>query len=240
MTNVRDLGGLITGDGRVTRSRVVLRGETPDELDARDVDDLVERVGVRLVIDLRMTHERVQRRSPLADAGVETLCMPLWDDPAISAGLRADPWLDDEAGAEKMAEFYLRVIDSIGSQACELLEALVSRPGAALLHCTGGKDRTGMMAALLLGAVGVENELIVRDYAATGLRLEALFARLSRLHGVSYPPADVPRFALRSDPRTMQMVLASLIERHGGVRQWWLAQGIGDGTLAAWDRRFTA
>jgi hypothetical protein len=232
MVNVRDLGGLPTRDGRTTLPGRLLRGETPDLVDPADVEHLVDVVGLGLVVDLRMSTEQRGRRSPLAEAGVEVLPFPMYDDPLTSARLKVP--VPDGEGPRVMAEHYLRVLASFRERAVVLLERLVDRPAPTLVHCAGGKDRTGMVVAVLLGAAGVDRGAIVADYAATELRLDRLFARLTRVFGTEHPPPGLPPHTLRAPARTMEVVLDDLADPDGGLTGWWLDGGADRTTLVAW------
>ncbi|MGD9791933.1 MAG: tyrosine-protein phosphatase [Acidimicrobiia bacterium] len=239
MTNVRDVGGLPTADGRTTRHGIIIRGETPDDLAAADVEHLVERLRLTRAIDLRMTKERPRTAtSPLRDAGVDVVAFPLWENPAVAEAVRKD--VPDGEGYRVMASFYLKAIDGFRERAGELLELLLTTSGATLIHCTGGKDRTGMITALLLGAVGVPDETIIADYGATELRLERLYQRLSRLHAMEYPPKFIPTYANGADPQVMRFVIADLKIDHGTLRQWWRDAGVDEPMLEAWSGRFAA
>lgn len=239
MVNVRDVGGLPTADGRTTRHGVIIRGETPDDLAPSDVMHLVERLRLTRAIDLRMTKERPDdSTSPLGDAGVDIVAFPLWENPMVAEGVRKD--VPEGQGSRVMADFYLKAIEGFAGRAGELLELVLTTSGATLIHCTGGKDRTGMITALLLGIVGVPDEIIVADYGATEHRLDRLFARLSRLHDMEYPPKFIPSYAMGANPQIMAFVVGDLSERHGSLRQWWRDAGVNDAMLDAWSGRFAA
>jgi protein tyrosine/serine phosphatase len=109
-----------------------------------------------------------------------------------------------------------------------------------IVHCAAGKDRTGVVCALALEAVGARRDAVVADYVATGERLAPLLARLrasttyaADLDGRS-DESHLPR------PETMERVLAILDGRDGGALGWLAAHGFGDGDLAALGRRLTA
>jgi protein-tyrosine phosphatase len=154
--NVRDLGGLPTLDGRVTRRGALIRSATVDELSPAGLRALREH-GVRTIIDLREPDER-----PEPAAGVETIHIPLdriaehpefWDDwmhgPEFGTPLYYGPYL------ERFPERIEQVLDAVEQ----------APPGGVLFHCVGGRDRTGMVAIAALAAVGVTPEAIADDYA---------------------------------------------------------------------------
>jgi protein-tyrosine phosphatase len=238
MVNVRDVGGMPTDDGRTTRHGVILRGETPDELHPLDVAHLVDTLGLGLVVDLRMPTEREGRRYPLHEAGPDIWLLPMWDDPLITADIPRD--VAEADGPASVANFYMRVIDAFQHRAAPIMTRLVDEPGATLIHCTGGKDRTGMIVALLLGAAGVEHEAIVADYAATHTRLTPLYQRLTRVIGVEHPPKGIPEHMMGAHPDTMRIVIDTLVDQHGSIAQWWRVGGVDDATREAWKARLIA
>jgi len=234
MVNVRDVGGLPTRNGHRTRSGVLLRGEHPDDLGGSGVKHLVEVLGLKLVVDLRMAPEREGRGSPLLDAGVEILAFPMWEDPRTTDAMVTT--LSEDEGARVMGEFYVHVLDHFQERAGQVLERIVHGGVPTYVHCAAGKDRTGMVVAMLLGAADVEPESIVADYAATEIRLKELLARLSR----TLDPKDAatastyPKYTTRAHPDSMRYVLNTLTDRHGTLREWWRAGGVDDAMLDEW------
>jgi protein-tyrosine phosphatase len=238
MVNVRDVGGMPTGDGRTTRHGVILRGETPDKLDPLDVAHLVDKLGLGLVVDLRMPTERDGRHYPLSDAGPAVWELPMWDDPVVTADIPRD--VAEADGPAAVADFYMRVIDAFHQRAAPIMTRLVDESGATLIHCTGGKDRTGMIVALLLGAAGVRHEAIVADYAATQTRLAPLYERLTRVIGIEHPPKGIPAHMMGAHPDTMAIVVDTIVTQQGSVANWWRAGGVSDHLLQAWTARLIA
>jgi protein tyrosine/serine phosphatase len=103
----------------------------------------------------------------------------------------------------------------------------------ALFHCAAGKDRTGVLAALVLDAVGVERDAIVADFALTNERLERVGARLRRMPTYSNYTSKLSNRDMGADPQTMIDVLATLDDRDGGAAGWLLANGLTDAELAS-------
>jgi protein-tyrosine phosphatase len=223
LLNVRDLGGLTTPDGRrVRRGRVVrsdnLRGLTDD-----GAVTLVRDVAPRLVIDLRTEQEAAREGRGLAAVEhVRYVNVPLQPKAAlnpeqVAAGL-ATNLFDD---------YVLQVRDN-GPQLLAALE-LLSQEGSlpAVVHCTAGKDRTGLLVALLLELVGVEREQVVADYAATTDNMPGILARIrSSPFFQGNGLAAAPSWIFESDPATMRDFLAWLDDEHGGVQPWAEAHGL--------------
>jgi protein tyrosine/serine phosphatase len=156
--NARDLGGLPTVGGGVTRRGALIRSETVDRLTPTGWLALRDH-GVRTVIDLREADERAESRTP---AGLETIHIPLdriaehpdfWADwmhgPQFGTPLYYGPFL------ERFPERIDAVLDAIEN----------APPGGVLFHCVGGRDRTGLAAIAALAAVGVLPDAIADDYA---------------------------------------------------------------------------
>jgi protein tyrosine/serine phosphatase len=159
--NARDLGGLPTVDGGVTRRGALIRSEAGDRLTPAGWRALREH-GVRTIIDLREDDERSAPDDGAARRdGVYTIHIPLdriaddpefWEDwmhgPQFGTPLYYAPFL------ERFPERIEQVLDAIER----------ARPGGVLFHCVGGRDRTGLVAVAALGAVGVAPEAIADDY----------------------------------------------------------------------------
>jgi hypothetical protein len=157
----------------------------------------------------------------------------MYEDPRTTSGMRTT--LPEAEGALAMGEYYLMVLERFQDRSTRLLDRLVAGGTPAFVHCAAGKDRTGMVVAMLLGAADVEPESIIADYAATEIRLERLLARLARTLGEKEAGANYPAHVLRAHPDTMRFVVDNLIERHGSLRQWWLDGGTPQATLDQWN-----
>jgi protein tyrosine/serine phosphatase len=162
LTNARDLGGLPRRDGSVTPSGVFFRAENVDRLTTAGWDR-VYAAGVRSVVDLRQPTEREQDTSP----------RPGWltTRHVDHDGLAEHPefWVDYwETGLVGTALYYLPHLTTLPERTGAVLTALAEAPeGGVLFHCMAGRDRTGLIAAILLSAVDTEPEAIVDDYLET-------------------------------------------------------------------------
>lgn len=204
--NARDVGGRRVAGGGVVRDGRLLRSDSPVGLSARDVRHLVDDLGLDTVVDLRTEVEvRAEGHGPLADeAGVSIhhlSLLPQTDPPERTGNLSAEPevlpWLDP-AGERAQAtarRTYLRYLDDRPDSVLGALRVIVHARGSTLVHCAAGKDRTGVVVALALAAVGVPREEIVADYLASADRIEAIMARLAESPTYASDPAigDVDR-----------------------------------------------
>lgn len=222
--NFRDLGGYAAADGRRTRWGRLFRSDTLHELTDGDLEVLRD-VGLASVIDLR-TPTEVERtgRGPLAAEPVRYVNLSVLGEDVRDVGeARAAPTIADFVD---VADRYLTYLDGTAAlrTALELLTEESSYP--VVFHCAAGKDRTGVLAALVLDCLGVDRGAIVEDYALTATRMDLIVGRLRRdpLYGdrVDELPASV--FAVEAE--TMERFLAGVDDRYGGARGWALDAGV--------------
>jgi protein tyrosine/serine phosphatase len=233
--NVRDVAGLPTEDGGKTRAGRLLRGDNLQDLSPDDITRLVHGIGLSTVIDLRSTAElRAEGPAPLdAVPEVRHVHCPVLPEAGTATDVVADVLLTrDEADRSRYpddprAGHYLGYLEDRPGQVVAAVRGVATAPGAALVHCAAGKDRTGVVVALALCAVGVRPDAVAADYAATGERLELLLARLRR--SATYAP-DVdsqPAGSHRPQAGTMTAFLAQLAARYGGATEWLAGHGFG-------------
>lgn len=160
--NVRDLGGYACRDG-VTAFRRFVRADGLENLDESDVEFLKE-YGIRTVIDLRSGDELALWPDPPAlTAFADCINIPL-----IMGNALDDSRFADVPPERFLAEYYLDILKKSQIALCEVIETAASaREGGVLFHCAAGKDRTGIIAALLLGLAGVSVSDILSNYEVT-------------------------------------------------------------------------
>ncbi len=218
--NFRDLGGYPTIDGRVTRWGQLYRSDTLHELTDADVDILRE-IGLSSVIDLRTVAE-VERtgRGLLGAEPVRHVHLPVVQDAVASQGAPAE-------AQEDLPSRYLWYLD-VGRDALVSALTMVGDPKSypLVFHCAAGKDRTGVLAALVLDIVGVERNTIVEDYVLTASRMDLILSRIRGTPDAEARLAETPQFLLRAEAATMEMFLDGLYESYGGARAWALALGV--------------
>jgi len=209
--NFRDLGGYPTSDGRRVRWRRLFRADGLTRLDASDCEQLGE-LGLATVIDLRTAGELDERgRFPEGYFEFEYHHLPMTDV------LVAEEDLARYSEPTFVTSRYLRLF-SEGSDAITQAITVLASPGAlpAVFHCSAGKDCTGILAALVLGFLGVREEMIVVDYALSG---EAMRNLLDWLKTEYAETADeVERYApavMSAHPEAMAEFLARLGQDYG-------------------------
>lgn len=253
--NTRDLGGLPTTDGGRTLPNRILRSDNLQTLSDADVQLLVEKIGLREVIDLRTSAEvLLEGRGPLRsrpeithrhftllpERGRYTDVFAAEEDevPDLPTG-----WLDSllprhvaehDEGEPAPVRSYLGYLTQRGDAVVEALRALAAQTeGASVVHCAAGKDRTGVVVALTLAVAGVPHEEIAIDYGLSGEVIDDIIARLRATP--TYGGDTAQRNTADHAPRreTMDRVLELLDERYGGPIGWLETHGFGADEQAA-------
>lgn len=220
--NLRDLGGYALPGGRETRWRRVLRGDGLHRLSPLAATRLVDE-GLQLVIDLRGPEELSREPNPFAaHPRVRYENVALFDRLAPIASFGGD------AARFDMAARYREAADLCGPAIARVLRLIAEAgEGLVLFHCAAGKDRTGIVAALLLLVAGVDRTLVVEDYARTATVAATLLSELrarALRHGQT--EAAVRRF-LASDPETMHAFIDHLDGQYGGTIAYLRGIGLG-------------
>ncbi len=172
--NFRDMGGLPTGDGGRVRSGQLFRSDLVHRPEGEDLE-VLESCGIGLVLDLRSAAEVVSHPNHYwLSRDVEVLAFDIGTDVRAKGSF----WeiLQEDASPQRVEALMHGIYRSIPVAVAPALTVLferLARPGApnVLLHCTAGKDRTGVAVALLLHALGVTREAIVADYLETCQRI---------------------------------------------------------------------
>jgi protein-tyrosine phosphatase len=216
--NVRDLGGYVIGDGRSIAWGRLLRGDGLHHLTPADLDALTP-IGLRTVIDLRTPGEVGERGA----FPIDRMPVELVHQPVIDRTWSRDDVPRFDATAHPEAEFltfaYAAMLAEGGSRFGAAIRRLAA-PGAlpAIFHCAAGKDRTGIMAALLLSGLGVDDDVVVADYGLTAAGIERMKVWLGRHHpDRAKLMADTPSAFFAAHPEAMQRTLEAIRREHGSV-----------------------
>ncbi len=218
--NFRDLGGYAGEWGRTVRWRRLFRADGPHDLTPQDGDALNE-LGLRSVIDLRAPSERHAS----------------YVDSITGARCHALPMVDLVPGLDELAEWsnpafvatrYRDMFES-GTEAIIEVVAILTDPNAApaVVHCSAGKDRTGIVSALLLGLLGVEDDTIVADYALSARPMRRFSAWL-----LAQYPDDRERLRravpalVAAEPVAMRRFLDGLRSDYGSLSGWAAANDV--------------
>jgi protein tyrosine/serine phosphatase len=237
--NARDLGGYATADGGRTRWGAFVRADNLRRLTASGRTALLS-YGVRTVIDLRRAGELRVDPNPFAERAADA-ALPIYLNLPLGLGAdSADVAAVAAAGAGEagsLLKMSRQVLDRYWRGIASVMTAIAAAPeGAVLFHCHAGKDRTGLVAALLLAIAGVPEPTIAKDYALSGPCLQPIYGqRLSQ----EPDPQKRARLAqmLSAVPETMLSILEHLNTRHGGAERYLLAAGVTPADLERLRRR---
>lgn len=210
--NTRELGGYRTKSGLLIKPHSLLRSDALDRLTAEDAR-LLSDYGVGCIIDLRFPED--VRRQPDR--------LELFDRPAEYAAISLqEPVRKKRYAGEfppSMWELYCWMLDDSQEQFRQVFETIARFPGRCILfHCSGGKDRTGMVAMLLLKLAGVDDETVIGDYALTETVMKELFVLQTgelESRGLVVPP-----HIMRSPPENMEKALRYLAGHYGTAAEY--------------------
>jgi protein-tyrosine phosphatase len=239
--NFRDLGGYEMADGRTIGWGRLFRADGLYRVTESDLD-MIDALGIRTVVDLRSSPELDQHghfpferypvsfhHLPIIDATWQRDDMP--DVPETEQGsIDFLTWAYSdmlEAGADRFAHAF-QVLTVPGS-------------GPAVFHCAAGKDRTGILAALILGGLGVDHDVIVADYALTAAAMVRLRLWVQDNHpATAARMADAPSFMLAAHPTAMRVTIDTMVAAHGSIRGYLSSIGIGTAVLEQLAETLTA
>lgn len=224
--NFRDLGGYETVDGRQVRWRRLFRSDSLVPVTAEDARLLTGDLGLLAVIDLR-TSKEVERegRGGLADVALHYHHIPLVDD------VEHDP---DRPWDRSLHEAYTHMLGKRAARLAEALEAIAAEVSEhpTVFHCVAGKDRTGIVAALVLALLGVSDDDIVADYALTQDVMATMIERYPRRALRSSAGAPYPSAILRAEAETMRQTLGELADAYGSAAGWAAAAAVDPAVIA--------
>ncbi|HEX6572954.1 MAG TPA: tyrosine-protein phosphatase [Steroidobacteraceae bacterium] len=229
--NLRDFGGYDTGDGRQVRRGRLLRSGALAQL-SPDAVRALQALPLRAVCDLRRTDER--RLHPNPRFGPDVRCFE-WDSAVGTSPIRERRFMESasvEAAREAMLAMYRRIPFLLQERLAGVFAALshAAADGAVIVHCSAGKDRTGVAAALVLEALGVPRESVVADYVLTNAAVDLQSQLLGDgatgvgLSATADPIRALPAFAreavLDAHPGYIVAALEAIESRHGTVERY--------------------
>ncbi len=225
--NFRDLGGYPTHGGRSLRWRKLFRSDALHALSASDVTCLRDEHLLTDIIDLRSSFElENEGRGLLASEAIDFHHTPLFDGDTRSG---------DREAAERMSlgQRYLGLMEVAKEPIARVVSILAHAKGSAVYHCAAGKDRTGVISAVLMGALGVPDELIVADYVLSAERIDQIIERVMSMKGYEDTLKDMPADTLHAKPESMEEVVSGVAERYGSMGGYLRDAGLPDGVLEA-------
>jgi protein-tyrosine phosphatase len=224
--NFRDLGGYRTADGRTIRWRALFRADELSRLTRPD-RAVVRTLGIATVIDLRSRAEVDSQRFPVDEIPVGFHHLPL---------VATLPSFEDfRRGPEFFTAHYQDIARQSGDQIVRALGIVARRDAQpVIVHCAAGKDRTGVLVALILALLGVPDDVIAEDYGLSARAMDTLLDRmLERLPDQREAIMEVSKAMLSATPGTITALLEALRAEHGSVEGYVAAHGAGSDVVAS-------
>jgi protein-tyrosine phosphatase len=230
LINARDLGGYPTKDGKMTRYGAAVRCEAPQSITDEDMKAL-KAYGIKTVVDLRGGEELERHPNRLDGAkSIEYHCCPAFDESVAIASKGKSPFKEDF----DMADKYMEMVDKRKDWVHKVMTIIAASEGGVLFNCAMGKDRTGIIAALLLGHAGAFEADIIADYSVSDQYLNPLFERMwagmREELGEETLEKVMPYF--KTPPDNMRRLLAHIDAEYGGVTGYLRACGLDEDTLS--------
>lgn len=235
--NFRDVGGLRTADGRTVRSGQIYRSGEPGEASEHDLA-VLSQLGVKTFCDLRSAEE-VERTPNPALAGAVTVSVSVAEDSTDTAKVRTalTEGRMADIGAHRLISGNRGMVERHGTVFATVVRmALDPAQRPMLIHCSAGKDRAGLASAVLLLALGVAEDEVMKNFLWSNVEraqanddLEAMVRGLmAERDGVAPESIDMEplRAMLEVRPEYLQAALDTMVERHGSVADY-LADGLG-------------
>jgi protein-tyrosine phosphatase len=236
--NVRDLGGLPLEGGGSTRFARVVRADNIRRLSPAGWEAL-QAFGVRRIVDLRFVRERADEAD--VPHGLELVAVSLFGDHDPEELDRRDDIVrraTDDVDAIDL--FYTETLATREAQVAEALQAVAAAPeGPVVVHCFVGKDRTGLVAALLLRLAGVSPEIVAEDYALSGPVVGPLVDDWIAAAGDEHERSFRQRVS-SAPAEGLRRVLATLEQRWGGAEAYLRAAGVSPREIELLRRRLVA
>jgi protein-tyrosine phosphatase len=222
--NFRDVGGY-PADGGTVRSGKLFRSDGLHSI-GEDGKAKLRELGVKFIVDLRDDFEIEAAPDDLDGLDVEVLHLPVFE------GSGASQATIGATIADLYAKIVLQHTDVVAKALREIAD---TRDAGVVVHCTAGKDRTGIVVALALLAVGVDRQTVVADYAQTEGNLQGAWLEkmleLVKSHGVEVTP-DIRVIMGGSPPEALEGVLDLIDRERGGLHQYLLDAGLDELELA--------
>ncbi len=219
--NFRDLGGLPTQEGKTVRWGQVYRSDTLTHLTAPDYARL-NALGIGLVCDLRTREERKTDPTEWQEGSPVFVLAPVSED---AKGSSQNSTLQDALGSGKMSvedgkkvfeQFYIKMIFDSASKFGVVLRSIETSDRPSMFHCTGGRDRTGLTAALLLNMLGVPRQTILSDFVLSSRYLDENKTQTNAMP----QPGSVYAEVITLQPRYIEAVFNAIDGRYGSFDRY--------------------
>jgi len=229
--NVRDLGGLRTKDGRRTKHGLIYRGDSLDNISPSDAKILFDKLGIGAIVDLRTKAE--------TELSGLVFPVPRYRFSVLVEGrLGQEPFPSDDP--VELAKVYMGNLETGRAAvkgAFDVIAKNLPAGVATLFHCAAGRDRTGIIAALLLGLVGVTYGQIAMDYVQSNRNARRVTKKLADNPLYAQPHTHRPEVILLRE-QTILGFMRLLREQGGGPRQFCLDSGVSEETISVIEEYF--
>ena len=240
--NLRDLGSIVTKDGKRIKTGLILRSAKLSKLDDIDRTVLESHYGVSKVIDFRAPGEKI-KKPDIIPRGARYIPLPFFNEEnmAVTGGMGSDVFSAIRK-AESKEELYnyipdlttvypIVVTDDYAlSQLSKAVKLIINnRDGAVLFHCTAGKDRTGIVSAIILKLLNADDEDILADYLKTNEVSEINAKKYSKLAKVflrSQKIADKTYEVFLAKEEYLRAAYDAMIEKFGSFEKF-IEAGLG-------------
>lgn len=220
--NMRDLGGMRSADGSTTRTGVFVRGDSPHMLAPPELTWLHE-YGITAVVDLRSYHERKQLPTPFDQhPNFVSIHIPLRVHGLCAYDLRQ---------LKQFERYYITMLETDQAQFARLFRLLATHPDGLFFHCRIGKDRTGIVAAMLLDVVGVSADVIIDDYLQTTANIVPLIAQYAHERPF-FIRKSLYEGLFEARAETIQRMLRYIQQRYGSADGYLHHIGVSDRHVA--------
>jgi protein tyrosine/serine phosphatase len=227
--NFRDLGGYQNEAGATMRTGLVFRADGLQRLSDSDLDHLRDVIGLGGVIDLRSNDEvREDGRGAIAEGEIAIHHVPLFPEArSQSGGQRREVPKDLLAD---MSALYFFMLEAASEPIAQIVHMLSAADTPMVFHCAAGKDRTGVISAVLLSLLGVPRKTIVADYAFSRQNIDLINARLNESESYQRIMDELPEGAYDADPAAMEAFLDKVDGKYGSVLGWAEESGVDERT----------
>ena len=223
--NFRDIGGYPTEDGSRVRWRRLFRADSLNRL-TEDDRGQIRHLGIATVIDLRTTAEVEEGRFPVEEVPVAFHHLPFMESVPDPEAFQAMPGL--------LASTYVDMLDEAGAMVAAAIDVIADPANQpAIFHCTAGKDRTGVLSAILLGLLGVPDEVIIEDYALSAHAMGALKERLAERYPDFAEQILAAGEMFSAAPANIERLISVIRERHGSFDACAASLGITASTVSS-------
>jgi len=218
--NFRDIGGIVTDRDKQIKDGIIFRSANLDRISRSDIKKL-QLLNIRTIIDLRASYEYKKQKRTIDH--INCLSLPLDFEQTTREKLK--PYLfkknSEEIISEISSSLYLEILDAAQAIIKNVLEILLSAEHCpVLIHCQAGKDRTGIICALILLALGTDRQSIIGDYLKSNEALLPFFKKMlftRKILTLGFFPSGTILYAITVRQRNIESVLDRVNDHYGGI-----------------------